>query len=118
MTGEVEVVTLSNLCGGAVLERFQMEWAKVLENIADPNTEADAPREIKVTIKVRPDAKREVGTVEVTTACKLPSLQGVTTTIFMARHHGENVAVEQNPRQLLLEGLAPSNLVPMEGGRP
>jgi hypothetical protein len=116
----VEVVTLMNLANGAVGERFQEEWNKVLENIADPNTDAEEKRRISIHVTVNPDENRELGDVEIKTELKLPSMKAVRTQVFMTRHHGQNVAVEQNPKQMVLDALQPNgpeNVVPMPGGR-
>lgn len=44
MDSEPEGVSLSNLCGGAIEEVFQKEFATVLANIADVNTNPEANR--------------------------------------------------------------------------
>ena len=43
---EEERLGLENLMGGAAIERFNHELARVLENVNDINTEATAAREI------------------------------------------------------------------------
>jgi hypothetical protein len=50
---EEERLSLANLEGGAAVEMFDIALQKVLENIHDINTTADA-REIILKVKVRP----------------------------------------------------------------
>ena len=68
MDHEVEVVSLSNLCGGAIEEVFQREFAEVLANIADINTDAEAKRKITLEFTIQPFEDRSGA--QVTFACK------------------------------------------------
>ena len=43
---------------GAMLERFDYELEKVIDNILDPNTPASKPRKITLTLTLKPDAER------------------------------------------------------------
>jgi hypothetical protein len=44
---------------GAMLERFDYELDKIIDNILDPNTPATKPRKISLTITLKPDAERQ-----------------------------------------------------------
>lgn len=44
---------------GAMLERFDYELDRILDNIIDPNTPATKPRKIQMTITFKPDAERQ-----------------------------------------------------------
>ncbi len=54
-----EKITLSSLKDGAVEERFQYELKKVLDNIADPNTETKKARKITIELTFSPDESCE-----------------------------------------------------------
>lgn len=112
---EERVVTLASLGEGAALERFQVELEKVLENVADPNTEPDALREITLKVKIKPDAERRSAAVSILTGCKLAPYQAASTTVYMGRRQGELVAIESNPQQLSFDNA--DHIVPLEGGR-
>ncbi len=59
-----EKITLSNLKDGALEELFQYELAKVLDNIADANTEIRKKRTISIQIEMTPnDDASSVATV-------------------------------------------------------
>lgn len=47
-------ITLANFGGGALEERFQDELKKVIKNIQDPNTDAEAKRTIDIKVTVQP----------------------------------------------------------------
>lgn len=52
-------ILLSEIKEGALQERFEMSLKKVLNNIADPNTEAQKKRTIVIKLEFEPDQLRE-----------------------------------------------------------
>lgn len=52
---ELNQMTLANLGGGAAVERFQEELQKVITNILDPNTEAQAKRSVVLKVTIKPE---------------------------------------------------------------
>lgn len=57
-------IDLNSLAGGGLSERINRELAKVAENVMDPNTKADAVRTLTITLKIKPDEARQIGTAE------------------------------------------------------
>ncbi len=53
-------VSLATIDGGALIERFDYELRKVLENIADENTKPDAVRQVTLTLKIKPTEDRQM----------------------------------------------------------
>lgn len=94
----VQGVTLDNLGGGALAELFQTELARVLANITDPNTDEKTKRTIVITVALKPK-DRGVADVELTCSAKLAPIAKVSTQVFMGRHQGKLMAVENDPRQ-------------------
>lgn len=94
----VENVTLENIGGGALAELFGLELAKVLTNIADPNTNEKGKRVIAIAVTFKPK-DRETVDVELTCSAKLAPITKVDTRVFMGRQNGKLVAVEQDPKQ-------------------
>ena len=95
-----QVVNLANIGDGAAVELFEAELEKVLENIADPNTPADAVREITLKLKMKPDASRQVGAVGIQATSKLAPFNGAATTLFFTRNkEGGRTALMQDPAQ-------------------
>lgn len=94
-----ELVSLSNICGGAVEEIFQRELKNVLENIADVNTDAEAKRKIIFEFAVIPFEDRSGAQVEFACSSKLVPTERVKGTMFLA-HRGPNIiAVPHDPKQ-------------------
>lgn len=54
------MIDLNSFADGALFERVNIELKKVLENIADPNTDPKKVRKINITIAVAGDQQRDV----------------------------------------------------------
>lgn len=102
MDKKPEDVSLSNLCGGAVEEVFQREFAAVLANIADVNTPAEAKRKISLEFTISPFEDRSGA--QVTFACKSKTvpIEAVKGTVFLQRRGLVMVAVPHDPKQPFL----------------
>ena len=98
----MEAVSLATLGRGAVIERFDDELRRVLENIMDPNT-ADGAREVIVKVKIEPNEERNSASVGIFVASKVQGPKAVPTIIYMGKDRGQAVAFEYNPEQLKLE---------------
>jgi hypothetical protein len=94
-----EPVTLYNLVGGAVAEHFDEELARVVANILDPNTDAEAVREINVKLKIKPGNDRRIGAVSIQVTSKTGPISGLGTMFYFGKHGGRSFAVENNPNQ-------------------
>ncbi len=95
----MESVTLDTIGGGVVLELFGEELARVLANIADPNTDTKTKREIHIKVSFQPKKDREVADVDIKCSSKLAGIVTVSTQLFMGKQHGKLIAVENDPRQ-------------------
>lgn len=60
--------SLANLKEGAVIEQFDQELMAVIENIADPNTDATEARKITLTVTLKPRKERDL--CNITIACR------------------------------------------------
>ena len=94
-----EIVSLGNLCNGAIEEVFQKEWAAVMANISDPNTRAEAKRKITLEFTINPFPDR--AGAQVTFACKSKQVptEEVKGTVFLERRGLVMVAVPHDPKQ-------------------
>jgi len=95
-------VTLDTIGGGALRELFAAELARVLANIADPNTDTGAKRSITIAVSFKPNRDRDVADVELRCQSKLAGIASVSTQVFVGRAGGKLVAVENDPRQAAL----------------
>jgi hypothetical protein len=99
-------VRLETIGGGALSELFTVELARILANIADPNTDT-SKRAITLTVTFAPNRDRDAADVSLTCVSKLAGVMNVETKVFMGKQHGKWIAVEHDPRQ--------SNLFDQEG---
>jgi len=96
-----QIVSLKNLSGGAAIELFDIELAKVVADIGDINTSGKVVREINLKVRIAPDEGREQALVSVECKSKLAGRRGVGTKIFFGQVGGvgERVAVEADLNQ-------------------
>lgn len=106
--GQAKPIALATLCGGAIEERFRLEFERALANIHDPNTSATKKREINLKITLEPDAKREHIDLTVESSSKLSAVVGVSTLLYTAMVNGKPAAQEHNPQQLTLDTMQPA----------
>lgn len=100
MEQEAQPVSLSNLCGGAIEELFQREFAAVLANIVDVNVDAEAKRKITLELTINPFKDRSGA--QVTFACKSKTIpaEAAKGTVFLQRRGLVMVAVPHDPKQI------------------
>ena len=99
---------INDFAGGALAEQINREMVKILENIADPNTEWKSKRKLVVTLSFSPDEQRELSLVDIKTQSKLASPKALTTKFLIGKDlkSGRVVGAEykkQVPGQLELE---------------
>ena len=46
-------ISMDDMCGGALLQRFNMEMAKIGRNIMDPNTDPRKPRKLTISLTTK-----------------------------------------------------------------
>jgi hypothetical protein len=99
-------LTMETLCGGGVIESLHHEIQQVLNNVADPNTEAKKVREVRLVIKVKPNEHRNMAEVSVQASSKLIAAAPLSTAIIIDKDGNRAVAAEifdgENPGQLVL----------------
>lgn len=77
------MIDLADFAGGAVAERFNIELQRVLENIADPNTDPKKPRKLILTLTVKADENRDIANVSIQTKTSLVPAKDIETKIVM-----------------------------------
>ena len=87
-------ITLTNLSSGAVVEQFNTELQRVWDNIADPNTDPDAAREIQIKVKFKPSDERGVVDIKVSASTKLAPAEPVETMAYLEKNQGKFVGRE------------------------
>jgi hypothetical protein len=113
---DIHEVTLENLGSGVALELFANEFAKILDNIDDPNTEPTKVRRLTIKISVKPDKNRSVAAFAIEAESKIASGEAHLGFIHLSKT-GARLHAYTADKAPKLPGLeAPSNVVPIEGG--
>lgn len=97
-----DLMSLGNLAGGRAVARFDDELAHVLENIADPNTEAKTPRAITLRVVFKPDEERRNVDIAISAMSKTAPTKVVKTVARFGIGPQGPVAVEDTGRQMPL----------------
>lgn len=101
--------SILQMARGAFQERVDLEMAKVIDNILDPNTKPTQKRKLTLTIEFSPDDERQNIGVGFTVKPTLAPLVPARTTLWVAGENstGECQVVEmvpQVPGQMSLDG--------------
>jgi hypothetical protein len=90
-TGRRPVPQLSNLCRGALQEQFEVCFQQIIDNICDPNTDADFVREIGITLKFKvQEGQREQIALAVHTKPKLAAMMPAVSGLYIAAANTKN----------------------------
>lgn len=91
----MNMVNLSTFAEGAVDERFNIELAKVLENLQDLNTDPLKTRKITLTITMKGSEQRNLANVSVDAKTALAPAIGIESTLLLDYDkEGKPVAAE------------------------
>ena len=100
--------SILDMANGAIKERVDYDVTKVINNILDLNTKAQAKRKITLTIEFVPDEDRKKIAISVTSKATLCPTNPVSTALaFVPNRDGEAQLVEmvpQVPGQMALDG--------------
>ena len=90
---------LGQLAGGAVIERFQEELVKAVENMCDRNTVANKKRVISIKVEMIPNAERTSCSVDIICDSKLTPNAALTTALFIGVDPRNGVIEAVEPEQ-------------------
>nr|WP_240522302.1 replication terminator protein [Bacillus thuringiensis] len=88
-------IDLNSFANGAVAERFDEEFERVLENMSDLNTDPKKPRTITLTLTITGDKKREVWDCQVQAKSKLAPTIEVGSKILMERDENGQIVGQE-----------------------
>jgi hypothetical protein len=116
---EKDVLSLENVCSGAMPEIFKRELTAVLANIADLNTSSDKKRNLTLKLTFTPFPDRSGAQIELTCETKLAGVKGVKSNAFIYSDKGQLIAIPQDARQEKLFGkpTEQANVLPMAAGK-
>ena len=102
-----EILSLANMAGGAVLERFNIEMQKVIQNISDPNTDARKKRSVTIKVTVAPNEQRNMAVLYIETKSSLLPAVPVNTSIVIDMDKGGNIVAAElfsnDPAQRMID---------------
>jgi len=98
----MQVPSLADLAGGAVAERFEDELSRLVVNILDPNTEAEATRTLTLKLTLKPSETRDFCAATVAVTANLAPASRIATRLFLAQGADGPIAAEQHPKQMRL----------------
>lgn len=99
----LETVTIESINEGAIIQGFEIELRRALENIADLNTPATAMRTVRLELILKPHSDRVVIETEFKCGSKLAGIETHKSKIFLGRaEEGGIVAFDADPRQMPL----------------
>ena len=78
-----DVQSINDLSTGVVDEQFKREWEKILQNIADPSTEAKKKRKFTLEIEITPNEDRSLAAVAIKSKSSLAPVKSDDSMIFM-----------------------------------
>jgi hypothetical protein len=87
-------LNILNMAKGALVEQAEIEIQKILENIADPNTDEKKTRKLSITVSFKP-LDRESAAIEVVTKSTVSPYKPVTTQVFIGRDNDGVVMAEE-----------------------
>jgi hypothetical protein len=96
-------IDINNINEGAMVEGFEIELRRALENIADINTVATATREVALVLLLKPHADRVQIETEFRCKSKLAGVEVHKSKLFLGHtEEGTPIAFLNDPRQMPL----------------
>ena len=105
---ERQIKKLDELMDGALTERFNQAMDEVMRNVADPNTDPKAKRQIKIVIDVVPNERRDTASFKTHVESKIAPKMAISNVVFIhVNDDGSISATEvtnQVPGQIGMDG--------------
>ncbi|WP_420239233.1 hypothetical protein ACOBR2_06535 [Telmatobacter bradus] len=100
---ELIPINIGNINEGAMVQGFEIELQKALDNIADLNTPATAARRVTLELVLKPHSDRVKIETEFKCSCKLAAIETHKSEIFLGCTDGGTlIAFDRDPRQMSL----------------
>ncbi len=96
---EIKRESILTMAQGAIEEKVDYEVSRVIENIMDVNTRADAKRKIVIMLEFMPDAERKHISISASAKSTLvPTASATTSVLITTDGNGEMVVAEMVPQ--------------------
>lgn len=104
---KVDNAHLLDVAHGAIQERLDYELSKVIDNIDDLNTKADAVRKLTLTLSLKPDSERKNIRMTVQVKPTLVPTNNIESSLYLTESDEGKALVEmlpQVPGQMSMDG--------------
>lgn len=92
-------VTITTIGNGVLLELFDRELERVVADILDLNSVAEAKRTITIKVQIYPDKDRGFGSVDLEVSSALGKPKPAGSLMYFGKKNGKVIAVETTPQQ-------------------
>ncbi|RRG80136.1 hypothetical protein, partial [Clostridioides difficile] len=79
------MIALEKFAGGVLKEKFNTELQKVLDNIADPNTDFKKTRKISLEIVFKANEDRDLAEVDIKSKATIVEAKATTTKVIIGK---------------------------------
>lgn len=95
----METLSLATIKRGAAIEMVDDAIQRLLENVVDPNTDAESKRKVTLAITLTPDKNREMLHIDLSVKMAMAPQATVSSIAYVSHTRDGVVAVENDPRQ-------------------
>lgn len=99
---QIEPISISSICGGAIPEVFERVLQEVLDNITDPNTSDMKARAINIQLTFKPMAGRTGAEIAFQCSSKLSPVAAIKSSVFLAKQDGTLRAFARDVNQQVM----------------
>ena len=103
MDGTLKPLNLLNIAGGSLVEKFNREFGRVIENIKDINTSETDLREITIKLSFKPYEDRSGAEIKVNANSKLAGGPKIKSRMAIQKRNGSFQAFELQDHPELFE---------------
>lgn len=97
----MQTLNIANIAGGALLEQADIEIKKVLENIMDPNTDANKKRKVTITLEFKPLPDDNLADISFTTKSVICPARAINTRIVFEKDVEGKIELEELGRGII-----------------
>lgn len=97
---------INSIAGGALAEKIERELQRVAENVLDPNTKAESTRKVTITISIKPNETRQIGSSNIEVKSSLVATKGIPTSFLFDYTKDGKAAIKElltsDPNQTIM----------------
>jgi hypothetical protein len=102
----------ASLADGALMDLFDKQVRKVMDNIKDPNTAPKSKRKVTLEVEFAPDESRKIVSVVISTHATLSHIKPISTAAILEEENGKLVPYVQSSE----DSDVPGNVISFAAG--